>query len=395
MFVDLDHFKNVNDSLGHQAGDQLLQEVAKRLTACVRKQDTVARLGGDEFTIILEELAHGEDVSVIANKVIESLSHTVQLGKHEATIGGSIGISIYPDDGDNAESIIKNADMAMYQAKNQGKNCFRFYTEELADAADTRFETGNRLRQALIKDEFELYFQPQINLQEEKIVGAEALIRWNDPDKGLIVPAKFITLAEEMGLIDSIGEWVLDAACRQTKIWQEQGLPEIRVSVNVSGYQFMHGDIVASVKQVLQSTGLNSKYLELEVTESFVMEHPERGEVILNELRDFGVSIAIDDFGTGYSSLSYLKQLPVNRLKIDRSFVMDIPQDKDDEAIVATIIAMANKLGISVIAEGVENKAQVDFLNSQGCVDMQGYYFGKPLQCGEFEKLIQRNDVFQ
>ena len=393
MFIDLDRFKNVNDSLGHHAGDQLLQEVSKRLVACVREQDTVARLGGDEFTIILEELRNAEDAAIIANKVIETLSHTVSLGEHEVTIGGSIGISIYPDDGADTESIVKNADMAMYQAKNQGKNCYRFYTEELANVADTRFETENRLRQALIREEFEVYYQPQVNWLEGKVVGAEALIRWNDPDKGLIVPAEFITLAEEMGLIDSIGEWVLEAACKQTKTWQEQGLPEIRMSVNVSGYQFMHGDIVASVKQVLKSTQLDSRYLELEVTESFVMEHPERGAAILNELRDLGISIAIDDFGTGYSSLSYLKQLSVNRLKIDRSFVMDIPHDKDDEAIVATIIAMANNLGISVIAEGVENAAQVKFLSDQGCVDMQGYYFGKPVQHETFVNMFKLDNI--
>jgi len=389
MFIDLDRFKSVNDSLGHQAGDQLLQEIAQRLTSCVREQDTVARLGGDEFTVILEELRHADDAAIVADKVLESLSHKVQLGKHEATVGGSIGISIFPDDGIDAENIIKNADMAMYQAKNQGKNQYQYYTTELASQADTRFHTENRLRQALVKDEFELYYQPQINWQKGRIIGAEALIRWNDPDKGLIVPAKFITLAEEMGLIDSIGEWVLATACKQAKAWQQDDYPPIRMSVNVSGYQVMHGSIVDAVKQVLHETQLDPSYLELEVTESFVMEHPARGAAILNELRDYGISIALDDFGTGYSSLSYLKQLSINRLKIDRSFVMDIPHDKDDEAIVSTIIAMAESLSLSVIAEGVENEEQIKFLSEQGCVDMQGYYFSNPLQRDEFIKLLQ------
>ncbi len=388
MFVDLDRFKSINDSLGHQAGDSLLQEVARRLTNCVRLQDTVARLGGDEFTIVLEDLKQAEDASVVANKVLDALSTTMEIEGHDIVSGASIGISIYPDDGEQAESILKNADMAMYQAKQHGRNRYQFYTEEFSINATKRFYMEKRLRQALMQNELTVYYQPQVNMDINELIGAEALVRWNDPHKGLVPPGEFIPLAEETGLIEPIGIWVLETACKQAMKWQQQGFAPFRMTVNVSGYQFTHGSIVDAVKNVLDETKLSPEYLELEITESFFMGYAEKSMATLDALRDLGVSIAIDDFGTGYSSLSYLKRLSIDRLKIDRSFVMDIPHDKDDAAIVSTIIAMAKNLGLSVIAEGVENQGHITFLNREGCDEMQGYFFSKPVPKEEFEKLF-------
>jgi predicted signal transduction protein with EAL and GGDEF domain len=374
--------------LGHQAGDSLLQEVAQRLTGCVRSQDTVARLGGDEFTIILEDLKQAEDASVVASKVLDALSTKMEIEGHEIVSGGSIGISIYPDDSEHADSIIKNADMAMYQAKQHGRNRYQFYTEEFSKNATKRFYMEKKLRQALLQNELTVYYQPQVNMDINELIGAEALVRWNDPHKGLVPPNEFIPLAEETGLIEPIGIWVLETACKQAIKWQQQGFAPFRMTVNVSGYQFTHGSIVDAVKTVLDETMLSPQYLELEITESFFMGHAEKSMATLDALRELGISIAIDDFGTGYSSLSYLKRLSIDRLKIDRSFVMDIPDDKDDAAIVSTIIAMAKKLGLSVIAEGVENQGHITFLNEEGCDEMQGFFFSKPLPQDEFEKLF-------
>jgi len=393
MFIDLDRFKNVNDTLGHQAGDYLLQEVAKRLTDTVRAQDTVARLGGDEFTVILEDLAHPEDAGIVAEKLLQALAKTVDIDGQAVVTGGSIGIGIFPDDGDDTESLVKHADMAMYQAKQQGRNRYKFYTIELAEYAETRFHIENRLRHALDNHELELYYQPQVDVTSGELIGAEALLRWNDPEKGLVMPDKFIDLAEETGLIEPIGAWVLEAACLQARAWQEDGHPPLRMTVNVSGYQITHSAIVETVENALKATGLDPQYLELEITESFVMEHTEKVISTLNQLRGLGVSLAIDDFGTGYSSLSYLKRLSIDRLKIDRSFVMDIPDDKDDEAIVATIIAMSKNLGLYVIAEGVEKQEQIDFLREHGCVEMQGYYFSKPVPREKFLQQFQTPKV--
>lgn len=388
MFIDLDRFKSVNDTLGHHAGDLLLQKVSQRLLKEVRAQDTVARLGGDEFTIILEDLAHAEDAAIVSDKLLSALQEKVVIDGNDIFIGGSIGISIYPTDGDNKEDIVKCADMAMYQAKQQGRNRYQFYTDELALFAEKRFLVENRLRQAIDGNELEVYYQPQIDISTGMLIGAEALVRWNDPENGLVSPADFIPIAEESGLIEPLGDWVLKAACQQAKKWQDEGFAPFRMTVNVAGYQILQGSIVESTRSVLAETGLASEYLELEITEGFVMDHSERGVLILEELRKLGVSLAIDDFGTGYSSLSYLKRLPIDRLKIDRSFVMDIPHDKDDEAIVATIIAIANNLGLTVIAEGVENEDQIHFLSSQACFEVQGFYFSKPTPNNEFSKLF-------
>ena len=386
MFIDLDRFKSVNDTLGHHAGDILLQEVARRLAGGIRAQDTVARLGGDEFTVILEELTHAEDAANVAEKLLASLQQKIVVDGNDIFIGGSIGISVFPNDGDTPENIIKCADMAMYQAKKQGRNHYQFYTNELAEQAQKRFHMENRLRLAIDNQELEVYYQPQVDLADGKLVGAEALVRWNDPDKGLVSPVEFIPFAEETGLIEPLGNWVLNTACRQAKAWQDAGYAPLRMTVNVAGQQIMQGSIVDSTRAILKETGLAPDNLELEITEGFVMEHPEKGVSTLNALRALGVSLAIDDFGTGYSSLSYLKRLPIDRLKIDRSFVMDIPHDKDDEAIVSTIIAMAKNLGLTVIAEGVESKKQIHFLYGQGCFEVQGYYFSKPIPGDEFAR---------
>jgi diguanylate cyclase (GGDEF)-like protein/PAS domain S-box-containing protein len=394
MFIDLDRFKYVNDSLGHQAGDELLKQVAGRLSECVRKQDTVARLGGDEFTIILEQINKAESCAMVAAKILKKLAEKVDLGQQHVTIGGSIGISIFPDDAEEAEGLIKNADMAMYQAKQLGKNQYRFYTDELSNQAETRFFIENRLNNAIENDEFELYYQPQINIQGHKLIGAEALIRWQDPQRGLISPDDFLPMAEESGLINKIGEWVIMTACTQAKQWQSEGFMPFKISVNVSGQQIIKTNIADFVRQSLEETQLEPRYLELELVENLVMQQPEKVINTIKELRAIGVSIAIDDFGTGYSSLSYLKKLAIDKLKIDRSFVIDIPTDKDDRAIVATIISMAKNLGLSVIAEGVENREHIKFLYEHDCLEMQGYYYSKPLSTEDFTKLLKNGGDF-
>ena len=380
MFIDLDRFKIVNDSLGHHAGDQLLIEVAKRLTKSVRGQDTVARFAGDEFTIVLEDLKDGENAGRVAENVLKALAVKVVLDNNEIVTGASIGISIYPDDGEEVESLVKNADMAMYLAKGRGKNRYEFYTRELANIEDERYHVENRLRQALHNKEFEVYYQPQVNWEQGIFVGAEALIRWRHPDKGIIEPAEFIRMAEEIGLIEPIGRWVLMQACLCAKAWQDKGLPLSRVSVNVSGYQITSGSIVDAVQHALEETGLSPGCLELEIAENFVMQHASSGLAALAAIRALGVSLAIGDFGTGYSSLSCLKQLSIDRLKIDRSMIVGDSDSNDDMMVVPAIIAMAKNLDLAVIAVGVENEAQVAFLRKHGCMEMQGYYFCPPME---------------
>ncbi len=388
LFLDLDRFKNVNDSLGHPVGDRLLQVVAHRLNTVVRDQDTVARLGGDEFLLILEELNDPQHAGVVARKVLEVLSEPVRVEQHDIYIGASIGISVFPGDGSDAEALIKNADTAMYQAKELGRNNYQFYTPELTRLSLERFELERGLRLALERDELLLHYQPQSVLQKIDCVGAEALVRWQHPQLGLIPPDRFIPLAEETGLIQALGRWVLRSACHQAQLWQERGIP-LRVAVNLSGQQIVHGDIVETVREVLAETGLDPHWLELEITEGFVLSHAEAGIHTLQRLKALGISLAIDDFGTGYSSLSYLKRLPVDRLKIDRSFVQGVPDDRNDAAIVTTIIAMARSLGLEVIAEGVETAAQLEFLREQRCDEYQGYLLGRPLPLAEFERLLK------
>jgi len=384
LFLDLDRFKLVNDTHGHDVGDELLRHVADRLTSCLRTGDTVSRLGGDEFVIILRDLANPSDIRNIANKVIEAFNTPFLLVDDEFYSTASIGISLYPKDGESALELMKKADIAMYRAKSLGKNNYVLYNDEMGkhDARELTLET--ELRHAIDRDEFELYYQPQVNAVTGNIVGTEALIRWNSPKHGFVSPIEFIPLAEETGLIIPIGQWVLKEATAQCKNWQTLGFPPIKVSVNISATQFERGNIFADVKSVLASTNLSPKYLELELTEGTLAKEPQAAINTLNKLNDIGIKLSIDDFGTGYSSLSYLKQFCVSTLKIDRCFVKDILTDADDAAMCTAIISIANNLNLRVIAEGVEENEQLEFLKQHNCSIIQGYIFSKPLSNDDF-----------
>ena len=389
LFIDLDRFKNVNDSLGHQVGDGLLRTVAERLVACTRRTDTVARIGGDEFVVVLTDLNQAEDAGPVAQKVLAALSQPASIQGHELRVTPSVGICAYPHDGEDVETLMRNADTAMYHAKEMGRNNYQFFTQQMNIAAQQRLQLENDLRHALEREEFTLYYQPQIELKTGDICGFEALIRWPHPQRGMVAPLQFIPLAEETGLITSIGEWVLRQACAQTRAWQSLGYPELRVSVNCSAQQFRREGIVETVARSLQQAGLPAASLELEITESVIIEHAEQVLVRFRALDEMGVELAIDDFGTGYSSLSYLKRFPVQKLKIDQSFVRDIGSDPDDAAIVSAIIAMAHSLGLKVVAEGVETAEQLAFLKSLGCDGAQGYYFSRPVPAEEVVKLLR------
>jgi len=398
LMLDLDRFKDVNDSLGHLAGDQLLQMVAEKLTGRLRDTDTVARLGGDEFTVLLEDIAHAEDAARLAESIIADLSEPWVLPQGgEVRIGVSIGISLYPQYGDTPEMLLQQADTALYHAKGEGRNRFAYYSDELTHAVRERIALEARLRRAISGNEFRVYYQPQIDIASGRIVGAEALIRWQDPCDGLIPPSRFIPVAEQTGLIIAIGEWVLRETCRQGKQWIDHGLPSLSLAVNVSPYQLRQGDINGMVANVLTETGFPAERLELELTESGLMEREVEAVILLNRLRSQGIRLALDDFGTGYSSLAYLKRFPLDVLKIDKSFIDDIPYHQDDMEIAATIVAMGHTLGFKVLAEGVETKEQLAFLQAQGCDRYQGYYSSRPLPADDFKALLQdsrkRNDL--
>ncbi len=389
LFLDLDNFKEVNDTLGHSIGDRMLEEVAERLQGCIRRTDTVARLGGDEFVVLLPALQRAEDAAEVARKIITSLAAAIDLDGREFFTSASIGIALFPGDGEDIDSLLKNADTAMYQAKARGRNNFQFYTADMNAKALARLLLANDLRRGLERKEFFLTYQPQWNVASGEIIGVEALLRWRHPELGLLPPARFIPIAEETGLILPIGNWVLRTACAQTKIWQKAGLPPLKMAVNLSGRQFRQHDLAEQVGRILQETGLDPEYLELEITESVLMENAEATRETIRQLKDMGVHLAIDDFGTGYSSLNYLKHFPIDRLKIDRVFIKDLAEHPDETAIAEAVIALAHSLRIRVMAEGVETRTQMELLFSRRCEEMQGYFFSYPLEAEALRRLLQ------
>jgi diguanylate cyclase (GGDEF)-like protein/PAS domain S-box-containing protein len=394
MVFDLDNFKRVNDSLGHNYGDDLLKYVAQIFQAQIRSEDTVSRQGGDEFTIILSGIKQIEKIADIATTILEKVSHPINLSGHQVVIGTSIGIAVYPNDAKNHDELLRNADMAMYYAKEAGKNNFQFFMPSMNKQAHHRLLLENKLRNALEEDHFQLFYQPQIDLITGELIGTEALIRWFDPEQGMIPPAEFITLAEDTGLIAQIGDWVIEAACRDMKVLQEKGFPQIQVAINVSAFQFRHGKhLIDVIRQSLEKYNFPAKLFVLELTESILIDDVNETLSILNSMRDLGIILAIDDFGTGYSSLSYLKQFPIDILKIDQSFIRDITTDASDKAIVSAIIAMAQQLDIGVLAEGVETIEHQAFLQGQGCDFAQGYLYCKPIPADELFDRWQKKQL--
>ena len=386
LFLDLDNFKHVNDSLGHSTGDKLLQLVTQCLLDSVRSSDTVTRQGGDEFIILLAETKNGDDASVTAQKILDSLAIPKTIASNELHISGSIGISVYPNDGLEAETLIKSADTAMYHAKEKGRNNYQFFKGEMNSRALERLVIEANLRMALEKQQFVLHYQPKVNLNTGKITGAEALIRWQHEEWGEVFPDIFIPVAEDCGLIVPIGRWALRQACLQARIWQDAGLSAITMAVNISAKEFLQKDFVEGVREILAETKLDAQYLELEITESVLMRDAHCSKLILQELKDMGLKLAVDDFGTGFSSLSYLQKFPIDVLKIDQSFVQNIESAKDDGIIVSAIISMGNSLKLKVVAEGIENANQLAFLKARHCEEGQGYLFGHPLIASQFTR---------
>jgi diguanylate cyclase (GGDEF)-like protein/PAS domain S-box-containing protein len=389
LFLDLDRFKYVNDTLGHDAGDQLLIDAAQRIKGVVRDSDTLARLGGDEFTLVLADVEDATRVGAVADKVIQVLQQPFQLGGSEAFIGASVGIAMYPRDGDDFVALTKNADTAMYLAKQSGRGRYKFFTSELDVANARRMNLETSLRSALERGELALHYQPKLDLDDDRVLGFEALLRWQHPTLGAIAPSEFIPLAEETGLIVPIGSWVLRTACQELKRWHQAGYGQLHMAVNLSARQFQHEGLVAEVRSLLQELELAPEALELELTESLLMAEADRSYQGVRALRSLGLGISIDDFGTGYSSLSYLKKFPLQTLKIDRSFVRDIATDPDDAAIVRAIVSLADRLKLQVVAEGVETREQVDFLRGEGCTQAQGYYFARPLPAADALQYLQ------
>jgi diguanylate cyclase (GGDEF)-like protein/PAS domain S-box-containing protein len=389
LFLDLDGFKHINDSLGHSIGDRLLQSIAERLAACVRGADTVSRQGGDEFVVLLSELTQPEDAAVMAGRMLRAVAESHSIDQHDLHVTTSIGVSVFPDDGENAETLIKNADTAMYQAKENGRQCFQFFKPAMNARAVERQSIEESLRRALERQEFTLHYQPKINIRSGQITGCEALIRWTHPTRGPISPAQFIPIAEDCGLILPIGRWVLRHACKQAQAWVEAGLRPTTMAVNVSAMEFRDEDFLKSLFLVLDESRLDPRALEIELTESVLMKRVDSTAAILQTLRKSGVQVALDDFGTGYSSLSYLRRFPIDALKIDQSFVAQLVSGGDGTAIVTAVISMAKSLRLRVIAEGVETLEQLEFLQSHHCEEAQGYYFSRPVSAPQFARLLE------
>jgi diguanylate cyclase (GGDEF)-like protein/PAS domain S-box-containing protein len=391
MFIDLDHFKKINDTLGHPVGDALLIQVARQLRACVRDSDVVARLGGDEFVVVMTDIAEAamQAVPAMARKIGRQLSMPYRIAGQELHVTPSIGIALFPADGGDVDALMKNADTAMYHAKAQGRHNFQFFTAALNEAAAERLQMEGALRQAIERHEFVLHFQPQVSRAGDRVSGVEALVRWQHPQLGLVPPDKFIPLAEETGLIEPLGDWVLDEACRQLRALRDRGLGDLRMAVNLSGHQLRQGSLATRLQWLAKAYGFRPGDLELEITESVTMESPDTTVAMLREFRTLGVELAIDDFGTGYSSLSRLKLLPIQRIKLDRSFVRDIETDPNDAAICKATIALAHSLGLELVAEGVENEVQLEYLRALGCDHIQGYYYSRPLPVEELVSYLQ------
>jgi diguanylate cyclase (GGDEF)-like protein len=392
LFLDLDRFKHINDTLGHEAGDQLLVEVAKRLQGCLRASDTVARLGGDEFVAVLPELAGTQGAAVVAQKILVAVARPFVLLDQEFRITVSIGISTYPQDGEDEQTLTKNADVAMYQAKADGKNNFRFYSQALNTNTLERLNLEAGLRRALERDEFELHYQAKQDVRSGRITGMEVLLRWQHPDLGTVGPMHFIPLAEESGLIVLIGKWVLRTACRQNMAWQRMGLPRLSMAVNVSPRQFADENMLKDIKEILAETGMEASLLELEISESLLMGKSDKTLRLLQTLKDLGVQIAIDDFGSGYASLARLREFPLDAIKIDRSFIRELADGQQDHELTRTIIAVGKSLSLKVVAQGVETKGQADYLRDNACDELQGFYLNRPMQAEQVAELLRRDE---
>ena len=400
LFIDLDNFKRINDTLGHSFGDEILKITAERLRYCVRASDavthlalqgTAARLGGDEFTVLLSEIDALEEPAIVAQRILERMAEPMCLSAQEVIVSPSIGITVFPEDGGDVETLLKNADLAMYFAKRSGPNSFQYYQAAMNEVALKRLTMENQLRQAIANGEFSLHYQPQVAVLTGEVSGVEALLRWNNAELGPVSPADFIPVAEESGLIVSIGEWVLRTACRQAKLWRDRGVPLPRIGVNISVKQFVQRNFPELVARVLAETGLAAEVLEIEITESLLMRDADGAADTLHRLKALGVQLAIDDFGTGYSSLSRLKEFPIDRLKIDRSFVRSVNTDLNDQAIASAVIAMAYSMNLCVVAEGVETSEQLDFLRAKHCDEVQGYFLSRPLPAQEVEDFLRRD----
>ncbi|MCH9673080.1 MAG: EAL domain-containing protein [Gammaproteobacteria bacterium] len=389
LFLDLDGFKLVNDSLGHDIGDLLLRAVADRLAGCLRDTDTVARLGGDEFTVILGEVHSDEQIGRAARRVLEQLAKPIEVGGREIFVGASIGIAVFPSDGKDVRTLLRSADMAMYRAKDSGRNNYQFYTPDMADRALTRMSLESSIRRALEHEDFIVYYQPLIDTSSGTLCAFEALVRWEHAELGVVSPGEFIPLAEDAGLIGRLGELVIRQVCAQIKEWEGEGLDNVKIAINLSGRQFNDPELVNTIKSILTQYGVRPDALVLELTENTVMQNAEASIEMLDELKALGIALAVDDFGTGYSSLSYLKRLPIDHLKIDRSFVSNVPDDADESAIVRAIVALAHSLRLGVVAEGVEEPAQIEFLQELGCDVLQGFYFSKPKPAQEAVEFLR------